>query len=210
MLNAEGGSCPEAAISRIIEEVEDSWNLSIPTRLYRSAVFVTDGVLFDGKLNKATAGVKRVSTALRNRCTATSTFSTRIGNGLTKEEALNQGLYLRVLAGTGSNIFQIGTNLEFYSVLAIIAQLGRISIENAKLPQCQDKEFYNNDKTNHFCGFVLQGMCLNREFCRWIAAQGKISSGCYLAVTECAKYENRPSCSKNKCIWKNGGCFDKE
>jgi len=97
-INPNGGTCPQLALSQMVQEVENKWGESISNnRYHKSLVIVSDAIIYDGLASGLMTS--NVINGLRERCLEGITVTLgEIGGGhLSAEDRLTQRKFLAIL-----------------------------------------------------------------------------------------------------------------
>jgi len=199
-LNPNGGSCPELAIDKMIQQVEDIWDES-DDRPLKVLVSFTDGVIYNGNGNQNLATSNAVL-ALQERCTYGITLTPKFASKvLSPEQQITQEKYLNVLT---SNIKKSQFEMEKGEAKVlpdVLIQMGNLFAITEPQAKCTSPQSYK-DPEQWFCKYSVKPICENRKSCEWTDGKGCSKEGSF-----------EPKCfglKKKKCK-KTVGCkFDKK
>jgi len=198
-----GGTCPGAAIERSVAMIQGN---DLLTRIYKTAILITDGVSYDGTRPMAAAkGLFHFGVLTYSLGIAIPDESGQFG--LTRAEIARQKVQLMsFIQGDETRLFNFG--LDGLNLLDTIAQ----KMVN-QLPYDAVEHFPTVMNRPFWCGWTSIDRCTSTDdantntgkYCQWNTQMKKC-----LAKDWC-RYTSRVQCSKdNFCLWKNKKCGAKK
>jgi len=196
-----GGTCPGAAIERATAMVQGN---DLLTRIYKTAILISDGVFYDG-MRPIDAAKGLVHLNVLTYAMGIAIPSEGNNWGLTKEEIARQRMQLRgFVQGNDARLFNFG--VEGLNLLPAIAQ------ELAdQLPYDAVANLPKVAKEPYWCGWTSIGRCTNTaeattntgKYCFWDYKKKKCQNKnwCKYKIGDC---QRSPYCN-----WTNGKCVPK-
>jgi hypothetical protein len=198
-----GGTCPGAAIERAVAMVQGN---DLLTRIYKTAILISDGVFYDGmRPIEAAQGLFHLNVLTYAMGIAIPSEDNNWG--LTPEEIARQRKQLRgFVKGDDSRLFNFG--VEGLNLLPAIAQ------ELAdQLPYDAINNLPSVTKEPYWCGWTSIARCTETngndnvntgQFCYWNYDKNRCLSKSW------CKYTKKVDCQKDKyCVFTNGKCTAK-